>query len=160
MDLAVIFVFHGERALEDHIACVKTFCHRHNGDTHFALTCHDGALNGRGTSVCGEQGCVDVDAAVFRVVENVFRQNFAVCRNDDDVGGKLFQRFAEVFFFQVHGLINGKTQLHCRHLDRRRCQRMTAVFRHIDARNDANNRAEMFLYLFKGNCRKFGRAHI
>ena len=68
-----------------HIACVEAFIHLHNGYAAHFIAVHDSPLDRRCSAVSRKQGCMNVDASVFRHVQNLFWNNLAECNDNDHI---------------------------------------------------------------------------
>ena len=82
---------------------------------------------------------MNIDATEARCVKHIFRQYAPVCRDDDYIGGKGGKRIGEVFRLQVLRLIYWNAVRLRQHLHGRRGHDMTAVFRLILPRDDADD---------------------
>ena len=104
----VIAIGYLKAGAEIHIAGIQTLFHFHNRNAGLFFACHNTALDRSGASVCGEEGSMNINAAVFRIIEHVLGKYLSVCRNDYCVGCAFVKDLLQLAVFKGKGLINGK----------------------------------------------------
>ena len=119
----------GVTVFADHIAGVQTDVHLHDAHARFGIARFNRPLNRRRAAPTGQQRGVDVEAAVFRRIQHVLRQNQSVGCNDHYVGLDFFehlQGFGVVA--QFFRLSHAQTQFQCSLLHGRRGKLHPASF--------------------------------
>ena len=71
---------------QEHIPRVQPRVHLHDGDAALPVSVEDGRRDGTGPPPPGQEGCVDVETAVFGDVQHRLGENAAIGRNHDGVG--------------------------------------------------------------------------
>ena len=119
----------GVTVFADHIAGIQTNVHLHDAHARLGIARFNRALNRRCAAPTGQQRGVDVEAAVFRCIQHVLRQNQSVGGNDHHVGLDFFehlQGFGVVA--QFFRLRHAQTQFQRGLLHRRRSKLHPASF--------------------------------
>ena len=78
----------GHLLTDQHIAGVEALIHLHDGDTRLCIPIEDCPLHRGAATVLGQQGDMQVDAAVFRDVQHAGGQDAAIGHHHDELRGQ------------------------------------------------------------------------
>ena len=135
--LEVVLLPDGHLGTQQHIARVHALRHVHGGDAGHVQPVQDCSLHGRGAAQCREQGAVDVDATVLWRLQDVRRQNFPICDNDNQLRRQGFERIVKAPVPQAGGLKDRQSVRGCVGFDGGRSQDIAPSARFIGLCHDA-----------------------
>ena len=121
-----------------HVAGIESFVHLHDADAGLVIAGFDRPLNRRGSTPSGQQGCVDIPAAMHRHGQYFSRQDQAVGHHDHEVWLKVCEKRPGVIRAQCFGLVDLEPRLPGNLLDRAGLQSTPAPGRPVGLREHRN----------------------
>ena len=85
----------GDLFTAEHIAGIQPLVHLHDGNAGLGVAVQHGPLHRSAAAILGQQGDVQVDAAIFRRFQHRLRQDAAISHHHDQLRGQC----ADIFIF-------------------------------------------------------------
>ena len=123
----------GHLLTDQHIAGVEALIHLHDGDTRLSVPIEDCPLHRGAATVLGQQGDMQVDAAVFRDVQHAGGQDAAIGHHHDELRGQRLNVGVLASVPQGAGREDGRAMLQSNLFDRRSREHLLATHRLIPA---------------------------
>ena len=149
----------GNSRFFQHLPRIHAFVEKHDGHAAFGFAVFDGVLDGGGAAILRQQRAVDVEAAVFRDVQDSFRQNLTVSDDDDDVRRQAAELFDDVVTAHGIRLEDGDAQFQGLFLDRRESHLLAASPLFIGLAVDGSDIIAGLGQFFQGRDGKVRRPH-
>ena len=121
----------GDFLADQHIAGVQPLVHLHDGNAGLGVAVQNSPLHGGAAAVLGQQGHMQVDAAILRSFQHGFGQDAAVGHHHDEVRGQRPDVGILAAVPQGAGLEHGGPMLQSNFLDRGRGKHLLAAHRLI-----------------------------